>query len=409
MNEMAAQVRDSDQSPGASAGAAIDWEIIRTRYPAASRWTYLHVASRGILSNAARAAAEEVLADSWAGNTGDWQSQLTAARQRFARLIGAEDGAIAVTKNVSEGLNAIAAAVDWRPGDNAVLCPELEHPNNIYCWMVLKERGVELRMIPSREGAVDAPAMAAAVDERTRVVTASSVTFTPGFRTDLPAIGRACREAGALFLVDAVQSLGVLDLNVEKACIDALATSTSKGLLSPPGAGFLYVRQAWAERLRPAYVARFSMERGAGHESEMESRDFRCLPNARRFEIGNYNYIGLAAVQESLRELLDIGIPAIEAHAVGLAAGLAEGLAALGLPVTVPPTGAARSHIVTVGQLGAGDAYTSHDPRLNRIATALTDAGVKFSVRRGLLRFAFHCYSNSSDVARVLETARRQC
>ena len=161
-----------------------------------------------------------------------------------------------------------------------------------------------------------------------------------------------------------------------------------------------------AERLRPAYVARFSVERGEGHESEMEGAEIRWPPNARRFEIGNYNYVGLAAVQASLGELLEIGIPAIEAHAVGLAAALAEGLAALGLPVTAPPAGQARSHIVTVGRLGAGDAYSSNDPRLNRVAEALTEAGVRFSVRRGLLRFAFHCYNNVDDVAAVLEAVR---
>jgi selenocysteine lyase/cysteine desulfurase len=133
------------------------------------------------------------------------------------------------------------------------------------------------------------------------------------------------------------------------------------------------------------------------------------LPNARRFEIGNYNWIGLAAVQASLGELLEIGIPAIEAHAVGLASELAEGLAKLGFPVTRPPAETARSHIVTVGRLGDGDAYTSHDPRLNRLAAALANARVKFSVRRGLVRIAFHCYNDRSDVARVLEIARGQC
>jgi selenocysteine lyase/cysteine desulfurase len=403
MNEVATQVPGAGKGPG----DAVDWGAVRARYPAAGRWTYLHVASRGVLSNAARAAAEQILDDGSAGNPGDWPAALQAARERFARLIRAADTEIAVTRNVSEGINAVAAAVDWQPGDNVVFCPELEHPNNIYCWQVLEERGVELRMVPAREGAIDTGAMAAAIDRRTRVVTTSSVTFTPGFRTDLAALGRACRDAGTLFLVDAVQSLGVLDLNVEDAGVDALATSASKGLLGPAGVGFLFVRQAWAERLRPAYVARFSVERGAGHESEMENRDFRRLPNARRFEIGNYNYIGLAAVQASLGELLDIGIPAIEGHAVSLASDLAEGLTALGLPVTVPPAGAARSHIVTVGRLGAGDAYSSHDPRLKRLAAALTGAGVRFSVRRGLVRFAFHCYSDDSDVARVLEVAKR--
>ena len=226
-------------------------------------------------------------------------------------------------------------------------------------------------MVPARDGAVDTGAMAAAIDRRTRVVTTSSVTFTPGFRTELPAIGRACRDAGALFLVDAVQSLGVLDLNVEDAGVDALATSASKGLLGPAGVGFLFVRQAWAERLRPAYVARFSVERGAGHESEMESRGFPPAaerPPVRDRQLQLHRARGRAGLARRAPGHRHPGDRS--ACRWGSPSALAEGLAALGLPVTVPPAGAARSHIVTVGRLGAGDAYSSHDPRLNRLAAA---------------------------------------
>jgi cysteine desulfurase / selenocysteine lyase len=383
-----------------------DWAEVRARYPAASASTYLNIASSAVLSHAARAAAEEAVRSCALGRSDKaaYTRMLGEARERFAALIKADADEIAVVKNVSEGLNAIAAAIDWKEGDNVVLCGEYEHPNNIYLWLALRSRGVELRIQAPRDGLIDAEAIVAAIDGRTRVVTASSVTFVPGFRTDLARIGRACRSRGALFLVDAVQSCGVLETDVRRDFIDALATSTSKGLLGVPGLGFLFVRSEWARRLRPAYVARYSIER-KGHYSELEGYEFEWLPNARRFEIGNYNWIGLAAAHASLGELLELGPARIESRVVGMTEELASGLAALRLPVTQPPAGVRRSHIITVGEMGSGDTESTSNPRVACLAAALEAAKVKFTMRRGLVRFGLHLYNDASDVARVVDVA----
>ncbi len=185
----------------------------------------------------------------------------------------------------------------------------------------------------------------------------------------------------------------------------ALATSTSKGLLGVLGLGFLYVRRAWAQRLTPAAIGRYSVVR-TGHQSEIESHDYEWLPDARRFEAGNYNWVGIAAADVSLSEVLTAGVDAIERHALALARDLSTGLARVDLPVNQPPEERLRSHLVTVGTLGAGGAYETADPRLNRLALALDAAGVVFSIRRGLLRFGFHYYNHGGDVDRVLENAR---
>jgi selenocysteine lyase/cysteine desulfurase len=387
---------------------ATDWAAIRARYPVASRFTFLNITSGTPMSHATRAAVQGLVDAQWdgSGSREDKQRLMASCRQRFAAIIGAKAAEISVTKNVTEGLNIVANAIDWRPGDNVVFCQELEHPNNIYLWLELKRRGVEVRTPPARRGAIDTQAMIDAIDARTRLLTVASVTFTPGFRSELAALGRACRQAGALFLVDAVQSCGILELDVEACAIDALATSTSKGLMGMPGTGFLYVRSEWIERLRPVYVGRYSVERGKGHESEIEGASYALLADARRFEAGNYNWVGIAAAEASLGELLGIGTAQIEPHVVGLATSLAEGLESLDLAVSRPPETVARSHIVTVGELGAGDAHSSHDPRLNRIGAALQTGGVKYTVRKGMLRFGFHCYNDESDVARVLGIAR---
>jgi cysteine desulfurase/selenocysteine lyase len=294
---------------------------------------------------------------------------MLGCREGFAQLIGAKPAEIAITKNVSEGINIVANAVDWRPGDNAVVCPELEHPNNVFIWLALQRRGVEVRKVPAANLDIDVAAMARAIDGRTRIVTASSVTFTPGYRSDIAALGAECRKRDVFFLVDAVQSAGVLGLDVAAEAIDGLAVSSSKGLLGVIGLGFLYVREAWIPRLTPAYVARFSVDLGGAHESEGAWVDeIRFMPDARRFEIGNYNWAAMAAMEASLKRLNAVGVDVIESQAVRLAEKLRDGLAARGYPVSRGPKGRRPSHIVTSGRLGTGGAYSTADERLNRFA-----------------------------------------
>lgn len=381
---------------------------MRARFPAAREWTYLNVGSRGIISDAARQAAVELVDGHWLVDVSKEKINplLGTCKEEFARLIRGNPSEVAVTENVSEGLNAVATAIDWQPGDNVVVSSDLEHANNVYLWYWLRRFGVEVRAIPPRAGEIDAKALAAAIDGRTRIVTAASVTFTPGFRTDLQTIGKAARSHGALFLVDGVQSCGVLKLDVHENCIDALATSTSKGLLGLMGLGFLWVREDWLPRLKPAYVARTAIAT-TGHYSEIESIDFEFAPAAERFEVGNPNWVGIAAAAKALQEINEAGIDDIEAHALALAEKLRRGLEDLGLPVRRPAVARASSHLVTVGERGAGDAYATRDPVLNAIASALTDARVRFSIRRGLLRFGFHMYNNDADVQKVIEIARR--
>jgi cysteine desulfurase / selenocysteine lyase len=392
----------------AAAAAADVFAKARAGYPAAREWTYLNVGSRGIVSDATRAATIAVVDGHWTVDVGkeSLAPLLTACRSGFAQLIGGSAPEVAVATSVSDGLNAVANAVPWREGDNVVMSADYEHANNVYLWNHLRRHGVEVRAVPPRGHEIDAEGLAAAIDTRTRVVTASSVTFTPGFRTDLAAIGRAARAKGALFLVDGVQSCGVLRLDVGESFVDALVTSTSKGLLGLMGFGLLWVRKDWLAKLTPAYVARTSIAT-SGHYSEIESVDFAFAPTAERFEVGNPNWLGVAAAAQSIAEINAIGVAEIERHALALAEELRVGLEGLGLPVLRPSTPRALAHLVTVGARGSGDAYATQDPTLNAIAKALTEARVRYSIRRGLLRFGFHMYNDRSDVATVLAIARR--
>lgn len=388
-----------------------DISALRAKFPGASRSVYMDTAARGLLSADSRAAIDAMLDDRLydGGDKSAMFDLIGRARERYARLINAEVDEIAYTKNVSEGLNAIVAAFDWRKGDNMVLCADLEHPNNVFPWRHLARRaGVEMRIVAPQEGQILAEALAGAMDGRTRMVSASSVTFAPGFRMDMAAIGQHCRASGVLFLVDGVQSVGILATDVAALGIDAMAVSTQKGLLGLYGMGFLYCRRDWAEQLTPAYLSRFGVDLGKGvHEAALGDGADRLMPAARRFDLGNYNYIGAAAVDASLAMMLDAGPHRIEAYVTGLARKLAQGLMDLGLPVCggVPPDGKGSS-IVAVGALGKGQHDSVDDPAMAALYGHLTANGVRLSIRRGILRFSLHVNNNAADIERVIELAR---
>ena len=389
---------------------ASDFEAIaaaRGNYPALERWTYMDVAGRCVFSRATRATLDECL-DGHMLDGADkkkYFEMIERTRGRFAELIGAAADEIAYAKNVSEGINMIATAWHWRKGDNVILCPELEHPNNVYPWLNMRQYGLETRFVAPRDGHIPVDEMIARMDGGTRMVAVSTVTFSPGFRTDVETLGRACRSRDVLLLVDAAQSAGVLHTDVEQSRIDALAVSTQKGLLGLYGMGFLYCRREWAERLQPAYLARFGVDLGEAHEAAMGDYSYDLAAGARRFDLGNYNYSAAAAAETSINELLQLGTANIEAYVVGLARALAQGFLELGLPVSGGAPGPHLAHIVTVGKMSA-DHYGTGDDLYNRLYAHLEENRVKLSIRRGMLRFSLHLYNNADDVARVLELTR---
>ncbi|HAC07184.1 MAG TPA: cysteine desulfurase [Gemmatimonadetes bacterium] len=383
---------------------------VRALFPGSCEQVYLNVAARGLVPETVREAASEYLDDCVRG-TSDKDAlrvRVDETRAALAALIGADADEVAITKNVSEGLNLFSASLPWREGDNVVLCPELEHPNNIYLWYNLERlRGIEVRAIPPEDGRMPVDAMVEAMDERTRVVTFPSVSFAPGFVTDVPALVAGARRVGALTLLDAAQSIGALQTDVRALGVDALAVATQKCMLALYGFGFLYVRREVAEQLIPVHVARYGIDLGDAHETAFEEGDLTYQPGARRFDIGNYNYLGATAAQVALEFIAEIGVEAIENHVCGLAARLATGLRELGLPVVGGEPGADLAHIVSVGQIGGGRYYTADDPAMNELYEHLTANRVRLAIRSGVLRFSIGVYNNDADVERVIELSRQ--
>ncbi|MDP7391328.1 MAG: aminotransferase class V-fold PLP-dependent enzyme [Alphaproteobacteria bacterium] len=388
----------------------IDLGRIAEEFPGAKDQIYLNCAARGLTPKCARSAVDALL-DAGTFGSGDKDEMFETVervRDGFAQMINAQTDEIAITKNVSEGLNAIIAALDLKAGDNVVLCPDLEHPNNVYPWLHLRERlGVEIRTVTGNNGHMPIEDMIAAMDEKTRCVTVASVSFSPGFRTDIAPLGAACRDRGTFFLVDGVQSVGIIETNIEALQIDGLAVSTQKGLLGLYGMGLLYCRREWADRITPVYLARFGVDLGSGvHEAALGSDNYRLMPGARRFDLGNHNYVGAYAVAESIDLLNDISTKNIEAHVGALTRQLADGLLALDLPVVGGPAGAHLASLLCVGRLGGGGHDSTDDEEMSSFSQHLSANKVQHSIRQGLIRLSLHLYNTEKDVADVIALAR---
>jgi cysteine desulfurase / selenocysteine lyase len=371
----------------------MDLSDLRRQMPAAEHWAYLDHAAVAPLTAPARDAlrgwADDVTAHGVVHES-RWLRRVEEVRRRFGELLSADPLDVAFVKNTSEGIGIVAEGYPWQPGDNVVTSAD-EYPANVYPWLNLASRGVEARIVPSRErGRVSLDDLRGAIDSRTRVVTLSFVEFATGFRNDLDAVGQLCRERGVLFFVDAIQGLGVLPLDVSRSPVDCLAADGHKWLLGPEGAGVLWARRDVVERLRPVGVGWHSVV-GAWDFSTI---DFRLKPHAGRWESGTLNLGGIVALGASLDTLLSVGVEAIASRIHELTDHLCRTIEPTGWRVFSSRRGGEWSGIVSL------DPPPGVDP--GAVAKTLLSRGVVVRPRGGRLRVSPHAYNTVEEIDRLV-------
>ena len=374
----------------------MDWPAVRARFPVARRWAFLDHAAVGPVPDTAADAlieyshriAENGIADIW-----HWVDRVAAVRRLAARLVNAPSADdIAFVPNTTTGIGLVAEGFPWTPGDNVVLAAE-EYPSNQYPWMNLKDRGVEVRSVPSRGNRVEIDDVRSAIDGRTRVMSASFVQFGSGFRSDLDALGELCRARDVFFFVDAIQGLGVFPLDVRKTPIDALAADGHKWLLGPEGAGIAYIRREWVERLHPVGVGAHSV----ANPFEYSTISFDLKPHAGRWEGGALNVPGITALGASLELLLDAGVENVMQRVLALTNHLCDRAATAGFEVFSSRRPEDASGIVSLTVPGV-------EPKA--VVKKCRAAGVIVNARAGRVRVSPHAYNTESEIDRFVEAAK---
>lgn len=382
-------------SPGDTQALATDepfWESFRAQMPVAKSWSYLDHAAVAPISGPAHAAIIE-----WAddlAHQGDvewnsWAARYEAIRRQAATLLGASQDEIALVRNTTEGVTLVSEGYPWQAGDNVVV-PALEFPSNLYPWLVLERRGVEVRRVAPVDGKLDLNRVHAACDRHTRIVAASWVDYATGWRTDLASLSEIAHRQGALCFVDAIQGLGVFPLDVVATGVDFLAADGHKWLLGPEGAGIAFIRREHLERLRPFGLGWHSVK----HCGQFDNPALDLRDSAARFEGGTWPMAGFMGLSASLRLLMDVGIDRIAARVLHLAARAREFLAAAGAQIASPADPHGQSDIISFTLPGV-------DPHSAR--RACRDAGVALSCRAGRLRISPHGYNNEDDLRRLVE------
>jgi len=339
----------------------------------------------------ARQAAEQVYIGS------GWYRRAQEVKAAAARLINAAGPhEIAFIPNTSTGLAQVANGLPLGEGDRVVIT-NVEYPANRYPWEHLaRTRGVELFEVKQQpDGRIDVEDVIDAITDRTRVVALSHVQYASGFRIDLKAISDVTRQVpGTCYLcVDAIQSVGVLPVDVQALGIDFLAADGHKWMLGPEGCGIFYCREDLAPLLTPTVVGWMCME----NAGDYGNYQYALLPDARRFEPGSWNIPGIVALGASLDLLLSVGIEEVWSRVQALTARLCDGLCTKGYRLFSPRrTEAERSGIVI---FEPGD----DKPPAQQIVDDLGKQHIVIVTREGRLRASPHYYNTVEQIDRLLD------
>lgn len=362
---------------------------VRERFPGLKDTIYLDTATMAVGCAPARAAYERAV-DQWASGRFDWTEAEHAgedARAAFAQIVGARPEEVAIVPALSTAAGIVAANMpEGKRGENIVVADN-EFSSNYFPWLLLRERGYEVRAVPSSGDGISADTFGEVADDGTRLIAVSAVHSATGYRTDLAALSQVAARSGAWFFVDASQAAGAVPLDVVRDGVDFLAAAAYKFLLGSRGMGYFFVRRELLDRLRPIFpgwkAARQPLESFYGPAMDLS-------PTASKLDTSLVWFAALAD-QASLGIFRRFGIQALLDRNAQLSQRLHDALAAHRSAVRPFPQHH-RSTIVSV-------------PVVDTEATMarLRTAGVVASVRAGRVRLSVHFYNLEEEIDRVAE------
>ncbi len=296
---------------------------------------------------------------------GDMLAETDATRRRFARLVGATEAEIGMLFATSDGENIVTRALDLRPGDNVVI-DDLHYETTFILYQRLAESiGLEVRTVENVDGRAPVAAFEELVDERTRLVSVAWVSHQNGYRHDLKGLAELAHAHDAYLYADAIQGMGMLELDVRDVGIDFFASGTYKWLLGGYGVAPFYVREGLLDLVAVDRYGSLQVEEDLG------GHRYRLYEDGRKYGYATMGFGAVFQLGASLDYLLGVGVGNVEAHTVGLAHRLQDGLDRQGHDVLTP-----------LGNESAIVTFNHHRP-VERVRSDLESAGIKVSLKEG--------------------------
>jgi cysteine desulfurase / selenocysteine lyase len=363
----------------------VDWAAVRAEFPAATKYTYLNTAGAPPVSRRAASEAkryyEEMTAD------GDlpwprWVEQVERIRERVASFLHADAGEIAFTYSASHAFSLLAPMLG---APSHVVAMNDEFPSGTLAWL---QYGDRVTFVESgAEGEITIEAIEQAITPQTRAVVTSSVMYRTGFRQDLHALGVLCRRRGVKLVVDASQSMGVVDIDVHADGIDALAFAGYKWTMAGYGIGALYVSR---DVLRQAKLPAAGWWSARDPEAVIHDR-LDLKDTAAALEVGCPHFAGIFALGGALELLNEIGQPGVAARVAELTDYLHRKLDAAGLEIASPRDPARRAGITIVRMEDAPAAVG-----------ALAATGIIVTARGAGVRISVQIFNLEEDIDRCV-------
>ena len=365
---------------------------VRKDFPAATNCTYLNTP---FIAPPPRSVEEAGVAFVRAKTTarrthGSMLETTDEARGLFASLFGAKTEEVAFLFTTSEGENIVAAALDWKAGDNVVV-DDLHFETTYVLYKALeKTKGIEVRVARSVDGRADPERFEPLVDDRTRIVSVSWVSQKNGFRHDLKGLAELAHAHGAYLYTDGIQALGMFQTNLHDEGVDFVTSGTYKWLLAAYGVAPFYIREEHLERIPADRLGWLSIQETLpGHE-------FRLHETARKYEYATVTFGSLYQLVAAPKYLTDVGLESIEAHTVGLASYMRAGLVDQGLKVRTPEGNA--SAIVSF--------YHGADPKAAQSLFEKENIVVGFRENGTEIRAGAALFNTKSDIDHLLATTK---
>jgi len=368
-----------------------DWQQIRAEFPSLAGWTFLNTATFGQMPRRGVEAAARHFErrDRFAcTDFMEWFDDCDRIRELCARLVHAQPSDIAFIPNASTALSLLLGGIDWKPGDRFVTLQD-EFPNHYYHPLFLGARGVEFVETPWA-GFYDA------ITPSTRLVAISMLNYATGFRAPLREISAFLHERGVLLYVDGTQGVGALEFDVTQLQPDLLAVHGYKWLLSPNGAGFMYVSPRLREWLQPGVIG-WRSHRGWRNHDNLHHGAPEFKSEAEKYEGGMLTFAVLYAMAASLEMFLEIGPAAIECRVMDL-------------------VGKTRAVLRSAGATLLADQYLHYDSPIiaarfegrdpSDMARRLQADQVLVAARHGNLRVSPHFYNHEGDPEMLAEALR---
>ncbi len=338
---------------------------------------------------------ERFMADKALGEASRERMDETCSRckEKVARLLGVGSEDIAFLSTSSEGINLLVHGLSWRTGDNVVVC-DVEFPSDLLPWTLLRDQGVEVRVVRHRNWFMSLKDLEQAIDDRTRVVAISDVSYFTGQRLPVRQLSEIARSANALLSVDSTHAAGVIP--IEAGYADILVASCYKWLLGIHGVAIFYWNRQRLPDLSPPFLG---WHTAASIPDWQDPTTYTPRPGAARFEMGNPGFVSIYVLENALDHILKIGVPLIEKHVLGLSGLAWEGLNELGFELMTPRDPEQRAGNICF-----------MTPHIDEVTAWLARQGILVwggYAGVGRVRISTHLYNADEDVERLLAALRR--